>query len=42
MKAIFGNEAVFFTAIFNMIFNLFVFTGGVMIMNYGTGQKSET
>lgn len=22
-----------------MIFNLFVFTGGVMIMNYGTGQK---
>lgn len=39
MKAIFGNEAVFFTAIFNMIFNLFVFTGGIMIMNYGTGQK---
>lgn len=39
MKAIFGNEAVFFTAIFNMIFNLFVFTVGVVIMNYGTGQK---
>lgn len=39
MKAIFGNEAVFFTAIFNMIFNLFVFTAGIMIMNYGTGQK---
>lgn len=39
MRAIFGNEAVFFTAIFNMIFNLFVFTAGVMIMNYGTGQK---
>lgn len=39
MKAIFGNEAVFFTAIFNMIFNLFVFTTGIMIMNYGTGQK---
>lgn len=39
MKAIFGNEAVFFTAIFNMIFNLFVFSAGVMIMNYGTGQN---
>lgn len=39
MKAIFGHEAVFFTAIFNMIFNLFVFTVGVVIMNYGTGQK---
>ncbi|WP_050637604.1 AEC family transporter [Candidatus Stoquefichus sp. SB1] len=39
MKAIFGNEAVFFTAIFNMIFNLFVFTAGIVIMNYGTGQN---
>ena len=39
MKAIFGNEAVFFTAIFNMIFNLFVFTIGVLIMSYGTGQR---
>ena len=39
MKAIFGYEAVFFTAIFNMIFNLFVFTVGVVIMNYGTGHK---
>lgn len=39
MKAIFGSEAIFFTAIFNMIFNLFVFTVGIVIMNYGTGQK---
>ena len=39
MKAIFGYEAVFFTAIFNMIFNLFVFAVGVVIMNYGTGHK---
>jgi predicted permease len=39
MKAIFGNEAVFFTAIFNMIFNLFVFSAGIVIMNYGTGQN---
>lgn len=41
MKAIFGNEAIFFTAIFNMLFNLFVFTVGIMIMNYGTGQKTK-
>lgn len=41
MKAIFGSEAIFFTAIFNMIFNLFVFTVGVLIMNYGTKQKAK-
>ena len=39
MKAIFGDVAVFYTAIFNMLFNLFVFTVGIVIMNYGTGQK---
>jgi len=38
MKAIFGSEAIFLTAIFNMIFNLFVFSIGIMIMNYGTGK----
>lgn len=41
MKAIFGNSAVFYTAIFNMIFNLFVFTIGVPMMNYGTDKKSQ-
>lgn len=41
MKAIFGNSAVFYTAIFNMIFNLFVFTVGIPMMNYGTGKKSQ-
>lgn len=41
MKAIFGNEAVFFTAIFNMIFNLFIFGVGTQIMNYGTSRKSK-
>lgn len=39
MKAIFGDVAVFYTAIFNMLFNVFVFTLGILIMNYGTGQK---
>lgn len=41
MKAIFGNSAVFYTAIFNMLFNLFVFTIGQTIMNYGTNRKAE-
>ncbi len=41
MKAIFGNDAVFYTAIFNMIFNLFVFTIGKKIMSFGTSQKIE-
>lgn len=41
MKAIFGNSAVFYTAIFNMIFNLFVFTVGNMMMSYGTGRKTH-
>lgn len=36
MKAIFGNEAVFYTAIFNMIFNFLVFTLGIVLINYGT------
>ena len=39
MKAIFGNEAVFYTAIFNMIFNLLVFSVGTLMMSYGTDQK---
>lgn len=41
MKAIFGNSAVFYTAIFNMIFNLFVFTIGNTMMSYGTNRKAE-
>lgn len=41
MKAIFGNSAVFYTAIFNMIFNLFVFTIGNQMMSYGTGRKTQ-
>lgn len=39
MKAIFGNEAVFYTAIFNMIFNFLVFTLGVVLINYGTTNQ---
>lgn len=39
MKSIFGNEAVFYTAIFNMTFNLYVFSIGKIMMNYGSGKK---
>jgi len=39
MKSIFGNQAVFLTAIFNMIFNLLVFTAGILFMNYHSVQK---
>ncbi|HEY5524460.1 MAG TPA: AEC family transporter [Clostridium sp.] len=39
MKAIFGNEAVFYTAIFNMIFNFLVFTLGIILINYGTTNQ---
>lgn len=41
MKAIFGNDAIFYTAIFNMIFNLLVFTVGTGIMGYGTDRKTK-
>lgn len=41
MQAIFGSEAVFYTAIFNMIFNLSCFSMGIMIMNYGVGNKTK-
>ncbi len=41
MKSIFGNDAVFYTAIFNMIFNLLVYTVGPIIMNYGTEQSTH-
>lgn len=39
MKAIFGNEAVFYTAIFNMVFNFLVFTLGIVLINYGTTNQ---
>lgn len=39
MQAIFGNEAVFYTAIFNMGFNLLVFSLGIVMMNYGSENK---
>lgn len=39
MKAIFGTEAIFYTAIFNMMFNIFVYTLGIALINAGSGAK---
>lgn len=39
MKAIFGDGAIFYTAIFNMIFNVLVFTLGIVMMNYKNENK---
>jgi hypothetical protein len=39
MKSIFGQEAVFYTAIFNMIFNILVYSLGIVLINYGKDTK---
>ena len=36
MKALFGNDAVFYTALFNILFNL-----GVILINYGNDVKMK-
>ena len=40
MKSIFGNTAVFYTAIFNLMFNFEVFTLGVLLINHDKGEKA--
>ncbi len=40
MKSIFGNTAVFYTAIFNLMFNFEVFTLGVLLINRDKGEKA--
>ncbi|MFV0395102.1 MAG: AEC family transporter, partial [Coprobacillaceae bacterium] len=39
LQAIFGDESVFYAAIFNMGFNLLVFTLGVVMMNHGNEKR---
>lgn len=39
MRAIFGEEAIFYTAVFNMFFNFLVYTLGILLINYGTNHK---
>lgn len=40
VESIYGTQGVFYTAIFNCMFNLFVYTLGVFLVNYG--QDGET
>lgn len=39
MQSIFGNTAVFYTAIFNLLFNLEVYTLGVVLISRDKGEK---
>ncbi len=36
ISALLGNEAVFYTALFNIIFNLSAYSYGILLVNYGT------
>lgn len=40
IDALYGSGAVFYAAVFNLIFNLSIYTIGVPIMRFGTGEKS--
>ncbi len=41
MQSVFGNTAVFYTAIFNLLFNLEVYTLGVVLINHDKGEKAS-
>lgn len=41
ISALYGATAVFYTAIINIIFNLSVFTYGVIMVNYGGGGQAK-
>lgn len=41
MKAIFGTGAIFYTAIFNMMFNIFVYTLGIYLLDKGTDGPTK-
>lgn len=39
IQALYGSEAVFYTALFNLAFNIAIFLFGVPLMNYKTGNS---
>lgn len=41
INALYGSDALFFTAIFNLVFNLLAYTIGVSIMNFGSAKSSQ-
>ena len=40
ISALFGNEAMIYTAILNIFFNLFAFTVGIVMVNYDASEKN--
>ena len=41
MKSIFGNASIFYTTVFNMVFNMSVYTYGLYIINMGSDAKID-
>lgn len=41
MKALFGNNAILYTSIFNILFNIEVYTLGVILINYGKNVETK-
>lgn len=41
ISALYGEKGVFYAAIINIIFNLSVFTYGVIMIHYASGEKAE-
>lgn len=41
IQAVFGAESVFYTAIFNVIFNISCFSLGIVMIHYGNRQNTE-
>lgn len=41
IQAVFGADSVFYTAIFNIIFNMSCFSLGIIMIHYGSSEKSE-
>lgn len=42
INALLGSEAVFYTALFNIIFNLSAYSYGVLLVNYGLEEKDPS
>jgi predicted permease len=41
MSELYGEKGVFYTGIFNLVFNLAAFTTGIIIINYGSKEASK-
>jgi predicted permease len=41
MMSIFGKESIFYTTIFNLVYNVLVYTLGYTLINMGTEEKNE-